>query len=222
MTIYISTELAREVITRRANGEGLGAISAATGIPLQDIKNILERVGQALVPLQRNKKPTYELTIEDKRKGGAASHQSRNEQRDNNFAHIKSLLNTKNKAVEMALIIYLLQHGSSKEFSVTIQNESIGLVFLKALLSIGTPINSIHFNWRAMPIDRFEADKVRLKWGELGRLVQFPDKGSSKSLRLRTSSFSINSNGTAFKVSSRGLALAFLDVGREVLNEATR
>jgi|GEM_PF-6745850 len=213
----ISTKSAREIIERRAAGEDLQAIVNATGVPLKSIENLLGQVSQMFVSLEENRKPSYQLTTEDKSSGGRASQRSRSKQRAENFSRMLTLLKGENKAIEMGTVIYFVQRGSQKEFSITIQNRTIGEFFLKALLSIGTPLNSINFNWRAAPRNKAEESDTRLAWGSLGSLIKFPAKGSSQILRLHVSSFQIQDRKGSFKVSSRSLALAFLEIGKETL-----
>lgn len=219
MNKSISTMQAGEIIRRMADGQSPENISASIGIPANQIVDLIGRIQPALIPKPRRKDTGHRLTAEDRRKGGAASQSQRSMQRSEQLARIKNLLPAK-KCMEIASIAYVLQSGSSKEFLITLTSESIGLVFLRSLRIIGVPLESIRFQWRQCPANVIEENQIRSNWGAIGKLIEFPEAGLSKSLRLRVAGFNASDHDGSFTVSGRGLAQVFLLVGKEAIDAA--
>jgi len=219
----ISSSIAADVFRRVVDGQSIESIAKDLDLPINAISSLIDNVPTSMLPKRSGRKsPAHKLTQEDQRKGGSASQKTRQAQRDHLRVRLCSLVDLSNKALHAASIAYLLLRGSPKEFLVTIPNEKVGLVFLKALKEMGTPDNEIHFTWRKAPDSSKEENSVRFEWGELGEMIEFARTGNTKSLRLRVSSFSSADDGDMLKVSSRGLAQAFLTKGMEAINEAAK
>jgi len=219
MALKQSTSDVTEILRRRASGQSSKEIGDSLGIPESLISNILNQVQLELLPNKQLSPKRYRLTEIDRRKGGHASQLSRQQQRDNYADRISALIDTRIKSVELASAYYWLRPGSDKEFSITLPNPESGLLFYSALNALGVSDDSIVLKWKC----RSSADEqieVRCQWGELAHLIRFPKGGESKSMRLSISPFQAEDGNGIFKVSSRGLAQAFLKAGQQVVINA--
>jgi len=222
MNSLISSKVAADIFRRTVDGQSVESIANDLGLPINIVSQMLSNVQSSMLPKpSKRKSPTHKLTQADRRKGGSASQRTKRAQREQFHQQLCSLVDLSNRSLHTAAIAYFLLSGSPKEYSVTIPNEEVGLIFLKALKKIDAPHEAIHFQWRTTPDSQEEEGLVRSDWGKLGEIIEFAAIGHIKSLRLRVSGFSRVDRGE-LKVSSRGLAQAFLSKGREAINEAAK
>ena len=221
VNMYISSLEASEIMRMSVDGRSVESIADDLGLSREVITEVLRNVvikGQLPGRSGRNS-PSYTLTIEDRKKGGVASQETRREQRKVQQQHVCGLIDLSNQSHFAVSVMYWVMRGSTKEFLVTISDELVGSVFLKAFRSMGVPDSSIHFQWRGKPSSWTEEKEIREGWGSIGHMIEFASSGSVKSLRLRVSSCSIKMDNVNIKTSSRGLAQAFIAKAKEALNE---
>jgi len=222
MITKLSTSLATEILHRIASGESASMVSNNLDIQEIVVINLLKQAQLELLPNKKASLKKYQLTKDDRIKGGKSSQHSRKLQRNDYANRIVKLIGVKIKAVELATAYYWLRPGSEKTFSITIPNAETGLLFFRALKDIGAPDKSIVFNWRCYLSSDYEKIEVQKQWGELGAMINFPKSGTSKSLLLSTSSFETTDEHGTLKVSSRGIAQGFLRVGKQVVTNAAQ
>jgi len=222
MNSFISSNLATDIIQRRAMGQTVTDIAAELGVDVSHVNQILSQIPSELIPSTKRKFPSHELSTQDRQKGGAKSQATRQKQRHDASLRIKQLLSVDQKPIELAVVTYFLRSGSPKDFSITIPSEEVGLVFQKAFQCIDIPSKSVRFQWRQRLATFAEKELIQSRWGALGSLIEFPNSGTSQFLRLHVSSFLASDNHGTYRVSSRALAQAFLSIGQEVLSNVSK
>lgn len=219
MSMRPSTSDAAEILRRRASGQSPKEIGDGLGIPEVLVAQVLQQVQLDLLP-NRKVSPKHRLTESDQSRGGKASQLTRQLQRDKHADRISALIDTRIQSVSIASAYYWLRPGSDKEFMITLPNAEAGHLFYSALTTLGVPDGSIVLNWRCQT-SLNEQREIQIKWGSLAPMIRFQSGGSSKSMRLSVSPFQSEDQNGIFKISSRGLALAFLKAGQQVVINAS-
>lgn len=216
-----NSNLVHSILSLRVDGLSSKSIAERLHLTPQQVNDALDVLGDFEIPKAgKRKKSGHDLTRADKQRGGAASQATRQKQRQAEKKKLADLIGIEDKAVELGAVSYVLCHGSSKEFNVTIPNPHVGLVYLRALSHLGVPKEAIHMVWRNRPNSDVEANRIRSQWDQLGASFSFSNSEAINSMRLRVSGF--RAERPTGQVSSRGLAQAFLDAGIRVFSDAVR